>query len=163
MPRHTFGVLVCLVLTAAPARAQDQGTDQRGSAVPRASLSGPWFIPQTAPQPPEPRHTGFKALILETGRDFKAFPRRSSTWVILGIGAGAAAAAYPADDEVNAHLMGSDAVHSFFAPGKWIGSGYVQAGTAVGLYVVAGMFSRTLTARRGRTRSRTSVSTCFAH
>ena len=74
--------------------------------------------------------------MFETGGDFKAFPRRRSTWVILGIGAGAAAAAYPADDEVNAHLMGSDAVDRFFAPGKWIGSFYVQVGTATGLYVI---------------------------
>jgi membrane-associated phospholipid phosphatase len=56
--------------------------------------------------------------------------------VILGIGAGAAAAVHPVDDEVNAHLQGSDAAAKFFAPGKWIGSAYVQAGTAVGLYVI---------------------------
>ena len=74
--------------------------------------------------------------MFETGGDFKAFPRRRSTWVILGIGAGAAAAAYPADDEVNAHLAGSDAGDRFFEPGKWIGSAYVQAGTAVGLYLI---------------------------
>jgi membrane-associated phospholipid phosphatase len=188
---HTFGVLVCFVLTAAPAPAQDQATGQRSGAtepavllpqpnspttptftrlfgadgeaasrarpdsapllsiddlapgrpseaiaVPRASVSGFRFAPQPPQQPPEPRHTGFKALLFETGGDFKAFPRRRSTWVILGIGAGAAAAAYPADDEVNAHLMGSDAVDRFFAPGKWIGSAYVQAGAAVGLYVI---------------------------
>jgi hypothetical protein len=77
-----------------------------------------------------------KALGFETLNDFKAFPRRQSTWVILGIGAGAAAAAHPIDDEVNAHLSGSDTADSFFAPGKWIGSAYVQAGTAVGLYVI---------------------------
>jgi membrane-associated phospholipid phosphatase len=106
------------------------------TAFPRASVSGFRFTPQSTQQPPKPRHTGFKALVFETGGDFKAFPRRRSTWVILAIGAGAAAAAYPADDEVNARLMGSDALDRFFAPGKWIGSAYVQAGTAVGLYVV---------------------------
>ena len=188
---HTFGVLVCFVLIAAPARAQDQARGQHSRAtepalllpqrispttrfftglfgaesdarsrtrpdsaplfsiddlapgwpneaiaVPRASVSGSRFAAQSTQQPPQPRHTGFKALLFETGGDFKAFPRRRSTWVILGIGAGAAAAAYPADDEVNAHLMGSDAVDSFFAAGKWIGSAYVQAGAAVGLYVI---------------------------
>ena len=40
------------------------------------------------------------------------------------------------DDEVNAHLVGSDAVGRFFAPGKYIGSAYVQVGVATGLYVV---------------------------
>lgn len=187
---HTFAVLVCFILTAAPALAQDQASGQRSGAtepavllplnsptkraftglfaaegdatnrarhysaplfsiddlgpplpieaiaVPRASVSGFRFAPQSTQPPPEPHHTGFKALVFETGGDFKAFPRRRSTWVILGIGAAAAAAAYPADDEINAHLMGSDAVDRFFAPGKWIGSFYVQVGTATGLYVI---------------------------
>src|SRR5580765_1577353 len=158
----TAGVLLlCFVLTAVSAAAQDQATDPGNAAsgadsaplflvddlapglssseaiaVPRASISGFRFTPQSAQPPPEPRHTGFKALVFETGDDFKAFPRRRSTWVILGIGAGAAAAAHPVDDEVNAHLMGSEAVDRFFAPGKWIGSAYVQVGTAVGLYIV---------------------------
>ena len=91
---------------------------------------------QPTEQHPEPAHTGFKALVLETGSDFKAFPRRRSTWVILGIGGAAAALAHPVDDEVNDRLVGSDAVGKFFAPGKYIGSLYVQAGTAVGLYVI---------------------------
>jgi membrane-associated phospholipid phosphatase len=95
-----------------------------------------FFEQQPAAQHPEPTHTGFKALVVETGRDFKAFPRRRSTWVILAVGGAAAAIAYPFDDEVNARLAGSDAVGRFFAPGKYIGSVYVQAGTAVGLYVI---------------------------
>lgn len=77
---------------------------------------------QPAAPPPKPQHTGFKALVFETGADFKAFPRRRSTWVILGIGGAAAALALPVDDEVNAKLVGSDAVGRFFAPGKYIGS-----------------------------------------
>ena len=84
---------------------------------------------------PEPTHTGFKALVFETGSDFKAFPRRRSTWVILGIGGAAAAIAHPADDNVNSRLAGAGAGRAF-APGKWIGAVYVQAGTAIGLYVV---------------------------
>ena len=85
---------------------------------------------------PEPQHTGLKALVFETANDFNAFPRRTSTWVILAIGGAAAAAAHPVDGEVNARLAGSDAAGRFFAAGKYIGSAYVQAGTAVGLYVV---------------------------
>ena len=84
---------------------------------------------------PEPKHTGFKALVFETGSDFKAFPRRRSTWVILGIGGAAAAIAHPVDDDVNARLAGTGAGR-FFAPGKYIGAAYVQMGTAIGLYVV---------------------------
>ena len=91
---------------------------------------------QTAPPPPKPHHTGFKALVFETGADFKAFPRRRSTWVILGVGAVAAAAVLPIDDEVNAHLAGSEAVGRFYAPGKYLGSFPVQVGTAASLYLI---------------------------
>ena len=90
---------------------------------------------QPTGQHPEPAHTGFGALVFETGSDFKAFPLRRSTWVILGIGGAAAALAHPVDDEVNDRLAGTGAGR-FFAPGKWIGSFYVQAGTATGLYVI---------------------------
>ena len=168
-------VLVCFVLAAAPATAQDPQPNSPPSAsftglfgaegdaggrarpdsaprfsiddfapelpgeavaVPGASVSGFRFATPSAQQPPEPRHTGLKALAVETWGDFKAFPSRRSTWVILGIGAAAAAAAHPVDDEVNAHLQGSDAAARFFAPGQWIGSAYVQTGAAVGLYVI---------------------------
>jgi hypothetical protein len=91
---------------------------------------------QPADQPPVQAHTGFKALVFETASDFKAFPRRRSTWVILAIGGAAAAAAHPADVKVTEHLNTSDAAGRFFVAGKWIGSSYVQAGTAIGLYVV---------------------------
>ena len=87
-------------------------------------------------QPPERTHTGFKALVIETGKDFAAFPRRRSTWVILAIGAGAAALAHPLDDSLNARMAGSEAVARFFAPGKYIGAVYTQAGVATGLYLI---------------------------
>src|SRR4030095_982311 len=60
----------------------------------------------TEQKPPEPKHTGFKALLFETASDFNSFPRRRSTWVILGIGGAAAAIAHPFDDEVNEKLVG---------------------------------------------------------
>lgn len=91
---------------------------------------------QPSAQHPEPTRTGFKALVFETGSDFNAFPRRRSTWVILAIGGAAAAIARPVDDQVNARLAGSAAVGRFFAPGKYIGSAYVQVGAATGLYLV---------------------------
>ena len=96
----------------------------------------PALLQPTAQPPAEPGHTGFKALVFETASDFKAFPRRQSTWVILGIGAGAAALVHPLDDNLNDSMTGSAAVGRFFAAGKWIGSAYVQAGAAVGLYVI---------------------------
>ena len=94
------------------------------------------FTQQTAAAPPEPQHSGLKALVFETGSDFKMFPRRRSTWVILAIGGAAAAAAYPVDDNVNDRLKDSTSVQRFFKPGRYIGSAYAQGGTAIGLYVV---------------------------
>jgi membrane-associated phospholipid phosphatase len=91
---------------------------------------------QPAAKPPTPRHTGFQALIRTTGADFAAFPRRRSTYVILGIGLAAAALAHPADDEVNARLAGSRTVGRFFVPGKYIGYAWMQASAAVGTYLI---------------------------
>jgi membrane-associated phospholipid phosphatase len=117
-----WSVLVGLLAFSAPALAQDPA----GTAA----------APQPAAPHPAPAHTGFKALVFETASDFKAFPRRPSTWVILAIGGAAAAIAYPFDEDVTAHLASSEAAGQFFVAGKWIGSAYVQAGAAVGLYVV---------------------------
>lgn len=103
---------------AAPARAQD---------VPGV---------RETEEHPTPPHTGFQALVRTTAADFNSFPRRPSTWVILGIGAGAALLARPADDTVNGHIASSDTVASVFAPGKVIGAVGTQAATSIGLYVV---------------------------
>jgi membrane-associated phospholipid phosphatase len=89
-----------------------------------------------AQTPPEPAHTGIKALFFETASDFNAYPRRTSTWVILGIGGASAALAHPVDDEVNDKLAGSNAAGKVFAGGKYVGSFYAQVGVATGLYVV---------------------------
>jgi hypothetical protein len=88
-------------------------------------------------QPPaEPEHTGLGALFRKTGSDFKAFPVRHSTWVILGIGAAASAIAYPFDDELNDKLEDADTLRKVLKPGKYLGYGFVQTGVAVGTYLV---------------------------
>src|SRR5262245_18476895 len=114
-----------LLTTSAPALRQSEPAVAR-EAPPQE---------QKAPPPPQPAHTGLKALFIETGNAFVAFPKRKSTWVILGIGLAGAAAVHPIDDELNSRLAGSDAAAKFFAPGKYIGSVYVQLGVATGLYV----------------------------
>ena len=119
-PSAIASVLLGVVAIGAPAAAQEPAVTSLTQAAP----------------PREPAHTGFKALIFETGSDFKAFPLRTSTWVILAIGGGAAAIAYPFDKEVTESFVNSDAAGNFFVAGKWIGSAYVQAGAAIGLYVV---------------------------
>jgi membrane-associated phospholipid phosphatase len=86
-------------------------------------------------RPLKPRHTGFQALVRTTAADFIAFPRRRSTYVILGIGAMAAGLALPVDDEVTSHLRNST-TGTFFAPGRVIGYGWVHAGAAAATYLV---------------------------
>lgn len=86
--------------------------------------------------PPEPKHTGFTALVRSTGSDFKSFPMRRSTWVILGVGGALSAMALPIDDEVNEELGESTGAQNFFKAGKYIGYGWVQGGAAVGIYLV---------------------------
>ena len=96
---------------------------------------GDGTTPQEPAKPetiPVPEHTGWGSLFHSTMSDFAAFPRRKSTWVILGIGAGAAAIAYPFDDEINESLQDADALDKFLTPGKYLGYAWVQGGAAVG-------------------------------
>lgn len=85
---------------------------------------------------PTPEHTGFSALVHDTWDDFKAFPRRRSTWVILGVGAGAALLAHPIDDDVNRHLAGETGWARVWGPGKFLGAAYTQVGVSLGLYAI---------------------------
>ena len=86
--------------------------------------------------PPEPTHTGLSALVHGTASDFAAFPRRRSTWVILGIGAGVAALAHPFDDDLNREAVNADRLRTALKPGKYLGYWWTQGGAAVGLYLV---------------------------
>ena len=89
-----------------------------------------------APPPPEPEHSGFGALLRTTGSDFVAFPKRKSTWVILGIGGVAAGISHPFDDRINERLQDEAGLRKALKPGKYLGYGLVQGGAAVGLYVI---------------------------
>jgi PAP2 superfamily len=93
-------------------------------------------IPEGPEVHPTPAHTGFRALVTDTWSDFKSFPRRKSTWVILGIGAGAALLAHPADDDVNARLVGKTSADRFWKLGNIVGSAPTQIGVSVGLYAI---------------------------
>jgi hypothetical protein len=112
------------VAAPTPERSQEDGPPVEGIG----------FV--QAPLPTEPAHSGWGSLIKNTAGDFRALPRRRSTWVILGAGAGAALLAHPADDYVSSHIVGSSTAESVFVAGKWLGSTYVQAGAAVGVYLV---------------------------
>ncbi len=68
-----------------------------------------------------PQHTGLSTLFRDTVRDYATFPRRESTWWILGIGGALAASLHPLDDDVNAHFVSSGAADKIWKPGHIIG------------------------------------------
>ena len=111
-------------------------TSSNGVLAQNGAASSP---AQTAPNseaPPTPEHTGWATLVKDTAHDFVAFPRRKSTWTILGVGAAAALATHPADDYVERHIVGNTTAEDVFKLGKWVGSAEVEVGTAVGLWVI---------------------------
>ena len=85
---------------------------------------------------PAPAHTGWASLAKDTAHDFIAFPKRKSTWVLLGTGAAGALIAHQADAYVQEHVVANPTAEKIFAPGKWLGSAYVQVGASVGLWAV---------------------------
>ena len=142
-------LLICC--SAPPAAAQDtSSTSQSGTIVAQAleavsQSDDADSLDQGSPaQPPEkkkeaaPEHlsTGWSSLLKDSASDFVAFPKRRSTWTILGIGAAAALAVHPADDYVQSHIVGNETANNFFSLGQWVGSAYVQFGSAVGLWAV---------------------------
>jgi hypothetical protein len=70
---------------------------------------------------PQPAHTGLSTLFRDTVLDYASFPRRESTWWILGIGGALAASLHPLDDDVNSHLVSSGTADKFWKPGHIIG------------------------------------------
>ena len=120
-------LVAMLLLAGTPAAGQ--GVDQ----APTAPVENVQAPPEVHPTP---THTGWASLAKDTGRDFIAFPKRKSTWVLLGAGAAGALLAHQADDYVAEHIVGNSTADKIFAPGRVIGSAYVQIGVPVGLWVV---------------------------
>lgn len=90
----------------------------------------------SAQKPPQPEHTGLSALVRATGSDFVAFPKRKSTWVILGMGGAAALLVHPWDTDINNELQEANTLKKVMTPGKYLGYGWVQMGAAVGIYAI---------------------------
>lgn len=121
-------VILGLVLAASAVRVTAQ--------IPEAGAEALATEAAQAVPPPQPEHTGFGSLIRDTGGDFAWFPRRKSTWVILGIGAGAAALIHPWDDEINDELQEANTLKTIMKPGKYLGYAWVQGGAAMGMYFI---------------------------
>lgn len=77
-------------------------------------------LPQPAPAPPTPRHTGIHAMVRSLGRDFRELPSKENLyWVAVG-GAGALAV-HRGDGYVQSHMIGNQTADHIFEPGKLIG------------------------------------------
>jgi len=102
-----------------------------------ALIAGAQVTPQGTQEqkPPQPQHTGLPALWHSTIADFKEFPLRKSTWVLLTMGALGALAVHPADDVVNQKLVGNATASRIFAPGKYLG-GWTQFTVGASMYVI---------------------------
>jgi hypothetical protein len=112
--------------------AQQEPTQEGVSSTP----TEPSQEPEKKIEAPKHVSTGWKALFKDTVRDFKAFPMRQSTWVILGIGGGAAYAAKYGDGYVQEHIVGNPRADKFFSLGQWVGSSYTMVASSVGLWAV---------------------------
>lgn len=144
MKRLASCVLVTLTLSATPAWAQASDAtaqDEPQQAPPQPEEPKPeeakQLLPKKEAAPPPPHlSTSWVSLIKDSGSDFVAFPKRPSTWVLLGAGAAAALATHPADSYVETHIVGNKTADRVFALGKWVGGAEVQVGAAAGLWVI---------------------------
>jgi len=129
------GLFIVISLATASAAAQ---TNDSSDPI-DTNTSGQTTLAQPQPKKevaPPHAHTGWSTLLKDTAGDFVAFPKRKSTWTLLGIGAAAALATHPEDDYVERHVVGNRTAEEVFDVGKWVGSSYVQVGSAVGLWAV---------------------------
>src|SRR5690242_10908813 len=140
-------LLSCAIVVwcgALPVAAQTIDIDTHAATISSRAVEAISLNQASAEQEPSPKKesapehlsTGWSSLLKDSASDFVAFPKRRSTWTILGIGAAAALAVHPADDYVETHIVGNDAANNFFSLGQVIGSWYVQFGSAVGLWAV---------------------------
>ena len=132
MQRLASCILVVLVASSAPVWAQEP--DASVAAGPQDEVKQD----EPAKEEPPPPHgsTGWVSLIKDSAGDFAAFPKRPSTWVLLGAGAVAALATHQADHYVETHIVGNDTADNVFSLGQWVGNTYVQVGSAAGLWAI---------------------------
>jgi hypothetical protein len=100
-----------------PSQPAETSPDQAAATSPAPGTTSP----VSATTFPMPQHTGLSTLFRDTALDYATFPRRESTWWILGIGGALAASLHPLDNDVNAHLVSSGAADKIWKPGHIIG------------------------------------------
>src|SRR5262249_35084105 len=127
-----FGIALFLSFIAVPAAAQSEG-ETTASVAPQSGTPSTEAKKDTAPPH---AHTGWATLVKDSARDFVAFPKRKSTWTLLGIGGAPALATPPSDSYVSTHIGGNNTANNVFVLGKWLGSSGVEIGTGVGLWAI---------------------------
>ena len=125
--------------TPAVASAQEQVPPRLSAGVlvpefvPAAETA---FDQQPAPPVPTPRHTGFKAMFVQLGQDFKYLPSKENAYWAAGGGV-LALAVHPVDDNVNAYFLdASSGVKNFFKPGAVLGQSYTLFAAAGTVYFI---------------------------
>lgn len=141
------GVVVLLLLVAAPALAQmapeaDGPPTVTGGTVDRSPPATPTTTPPPtqgpAPRPDQPAppatDQAFRKLWPNFVADLRRLPSRD-TGIVLGSGALLSLLAYNSDAHFTEHASagGTDQI---FAVGGRVGDGFVQAGLALGVYVI---------------------------
>jgi membrane-associated phospholipid phosphatase len=127
------------IATAGPEQVSTQSGTTHGE--PTEAGTGQGGTTQEPVPPGGAPHTGFKTLIKDTGGDFKHTFTDKEPLLWLAGGLAAAGALHPLDDNVTEHFAG-DSSHNFFKPGKVIGYGAVQIGTAIGTWAYGRMTSK---------------------
>jgi membrane-associated phospholipid phosphatase len=144
-----FMLCLCLLGTAVASAQtiQLQASPAQGTASAQdpAPATPPAETPATSPpdEPQEPvavaqvseQRGFFGSLFSQLGQDLKHMPRRNSLYW-LAAGSGLALAVHPADDDINARLVGSDFADAFFAPGKVLGNSAFIFGASAATYIV---------------------------
>jgi membrane-associated phospholipid phosphatase len=130
-------VVLALTLSGPAQPPQTAQTDpQEQQPDPQEQKTDPQEQKADAKEPPTPPHTGIRALFGDLGEDFKHLPEMQNVYVAT-VGGVLALGVHPFDQSFNAKVLSHyDAVNTFFAPGKYLGSTQVQVAFSLGTYAV---------------------------
>jgi hypothetical protein len=117
-------------------QSQDEVPPQQPATMAQPSVEQKADASKPKDEAPKHASTGWSALFKDTVRDFKHFPMRQSTWVILGIGGASSYVSHFGDDYVTEHIVGNPNADKFFSLGQWVGSSYTMVASSVGLWAV---------------------------
>jgi membrane-associated phospholipid phosphatase len=131
-----------LAASLVPAIGAAQSTTAAGDPQSSPATQAPATQDPASQKPPaavgeegtKPTRSFLSALVHNLGDDLKHMPRWNSAYFLAGGGAGALLV-HPADDNINAHLVGSGN-DPWFKPGKIVGATPTVLGTAAAAYLI---------------------------